>query len=86
MEAGRCAVGRDPESLQIIYAKMEWDGVSYLNYACFCFIKSIPPTRTFESHHLLFTHRRVRCSNTGQDDTVRAEKKRNVYSKSMRIY
>lgn len=48
--------GRDPDSLQIIYAKMEWDRARYLNYACFCFINSIPPPRTFkESSSLIYT-------------------------------
>lgn len=35
---------------------MEWDGASYLNYACFCFIKSISPTRTFEESSSLYLH------------------------------
>lgn len=36
--------------------KMEWDRDRYLNYACFCFINSIPPPRTFEeSSSLIYT-------------------------------
>lgn len=54
--SGGYAAGRDPESLQIMYAKMEWDRARYLNYACFCFINPVPPLRMFEeSSFLIYT-------------------------------
>lgn len=56
---GRVA-GRSPEYMKIIHAEPEWERAYYLNYACFCFIKSIPPPYII-GLVIYYLHTRVYC-------------------------
>lgn len=54
----------------------KWSGTGLVIWIMHASVLSTPfhPHAHSRSHHLLFTHRRAHCSNTGQSDMVRAEK------------
>lgn len=81
---GLAVADRNPENLQIIYAETEWDKACFLNYACFCFITSIPPHTYYRSCHLLFTQHRLHCSNKKGKAIWCTEK--SIYIENISIY